>query len=161
MKGEVDVLERVAEQFVKKDRKADGQRGGRGAARYGKLRPTVDESPGPPVGVAHDAVLAGGARHHRQKLRVGERASQRKQPGDQPNSQRFSRRAHVAGHHAGFQENASADYICDIDRDRRDQAKTANELAISKLRFWRFEFRVHSLNYPQITQITQIELSTV
>src|SRR5712664_756569 len=101
MKGEVDVLERAAEQFVKKDRKTDGQRGGRGAARYGKLRTTVDESPGPTVSVAQDAVLAGSARQHRQKLRVRERASQRKQPGRQPNRECLSRRAHIASHHAG------------------------------------------------------------
>src|SRR5438552_16570968 len=156
-KSKEGLIQRALQQRIKKDRKAHGERGSRGAARNCKLRPTIDESPRPAVSVAHDAVLARGARHHRQKLCVGERARQRKQSGDQPNSQRFSRRAHIAGHHAGFKKDAGADYIRDIDRDRGDQAKATNELAIRKPRFWSFEFRVHSLNYPQTAQITQIQ----
>ena len=143
MKREVDVLERSTQKIIEKDCKTDGQRGRGGAASNCKLRPTVNESPRSAVSVAHHNVLASRARKHREKLRISQRARERKQPSHQPHCKRDARRTHVARHYPRFQKHAGADDISDVDCDRGGQAEAADKLTVGNFGILGLEVRAH------------------
>src|SRR2546428_2925973 len=129
-KSKEGLIQRALQQRIKKDGEPHRERSRRSAASNRKLRPTINESPGPAVSIAHDAVLARGAWKHREQFGIRQSPSERKQTSYQPNSQRNARRAHIARHHTRLQKHAGADDIGDVDCNCGSQAETTDELMV-------------------------------
>src|SRR6267378_5127788 len=117
-KSKEGLIQRALQQRIKKNCEPHRQRRCRCAASDRKLGPTINESPRPPVSIAHDAVLARGAWKHREQFGISQSAGEREESSYQPSSQRDARCADIARHHPRFKKHARADDIGDVDRNR-------------------------------------------
>src|SRR5207247_6042488 len=93
--------------------------------------------------IAHDAVLARRARKHREKFRISQSASERKQSSYQPHRERDSGSAHIARHHTRFQKHAGADNVRDVNCNRGGETKAADQLTVRNFGVLSLEVRVH------------------
>src|SRR6266550_8091954 len=113
-------------QVVKKDRKADSERGRGCRARDQKLRPTVEESPNLTISISSNNVLGAGVWPHRRKFSVGERAGKGQQAGGNPDDDNSARRSPVTRHHPRLKKDAGADDVADVHGNGCDWTKPAD-----------------------------------
>src|SRR4029079_602932 len=114
---------------VEEDREPGGETGQPAGGGDEEPRPSVEEAPDAPVGLANEHVLAAGLGHHRRQLGVGQRARQAEQPADDPHQDHADRRADVAAHAGRLEEDAGPDDVADDHRGRRQQAEAADQRA--------------------------------
>ena len=121
-------LERAAGRDVQEDCEADRERGLRAGLVDREGGPAVQEAGQAAVGAAQEHVVAARLRDHRGDFGVGERAGERQQARREPDREHQQRAADVAGHDPRLQEDAGADHVRDVDRDRAPEAEAADEL---------------------------------
>jgi len=126
--AEVPILQRAARRHIHEYREADRQGRLRTGAEHGKCHPAEQKADEASVGAAQVHIVAARLRHHCGDLRVGECPGEGQQPGGHPHQQDDFGAAHVAGHDAGFQKDAGADHVGDVDGDRRPGAHAARQL---------------------------------
>src|SRR3954471_22585448 len=90
--SEVGSVERAARKDVEEDCEAHALRRLRARVCDRELRPAVEERERTAVALAYEDILAARARHHRRKLRVGERAREAQEPRRHPRDNHNPRR---------------------------------------------------------------------